>query len=86
MIKNIVTIAGAPSVGKSTVGKVLSLALNAEFIDLDEEIEQATGCSISTIFKDKGEEYFRNIEKNIIHKIVASKKIKLFFLWVVGLC
>ena len=79
MIKNIVTIAGAPSVGKSTVGKVLSLALNAKFIDLDEEIEQATGCSISAIFKDKGEEYFRNIEKNIIHKIVASKKNKTIF-------
>ena len=79
MIKNIVTIAGAPSVGKSTVGKVLSLALNAEFIDLDEEIEQAIGCSISAIFKNKGEEYFRIIEKNKILQIVESKKNKTIF-------
>ncbi len=79
MIKNIVTIAGAPSVGKSTVGKALSLALNAEFIDLDEEIEQAIGCSINAIFKNKGEEYFRIIEKNKILQIIESKKNKTIF-------
>ena len=50
--------------GKSTVGKTLSEQLGKPFIDLDLEIEQSTGKTISEIFENDGAEHFRNIESN----------------------
>ena len=40
--------------GKSTVGKTLSQQLGKPFIDLDLEIEQSTGKTISEIFENDG--------------------------------
>ncbi|MEW6087484.1 MAG: shikimate kinase [bacterium] len=68
---NIVLI-GFMATGKTILGKILAKKLNMEFIDTDFLIEKNEGKRISKIFKEKGEEYFRNVEKNIIKK--ASKK------------
>lgn len=67
--KNIVLI-GMPGCGKTLIGKMLSIKLNRNFIDLDEYIEKTQGCSISKIFEN-GEEYFRCIEAEAV--ILASK-------------
>jgi shikimate kinase len=48
--------------GKSTLGKSLSEKIQKPFIDLDSEIEQTGGKSISEIFDIDGEEQFRKIE------------------------
>ena len=48
--------------GKSTVGKTLSEKMHKPFIDLDSEIEKATGENISEIFDIDGEEQFRKME------------------------
>lgn len=55
--------------GKSTVGKRLACALKCSFIDMDDYIEKQEGRSISEIFKDEGEEYFRNLETETINKL-----------------
>lgn len=65
--RNIVLI-GLPMSGKTTIGKELANSLNKKFVDLDEEIEKAANMSISTIFSTYGEEYFRNLEKEITLK------------------
>lgn len=44
-------------------------ALGFDFIDMDEQIQRLTGQSISSIFKMKGEEYFRKIEARILRTI-----------------
>ncbi len=62
--KNIVLI-GMMGSGKSSIGKILSKKLNSDFVDIDEKIEKSEKITISEIFKKKGEEYFREIEKNI---------------------
>ena len=64
MKKNLV-LTGMMGVGKSTIGKKLSKKLRLKFIDVDKLIEQKEKRTISEIFKDKGEEYFRKIEKKI---------------------
>ena len=48
--------------GKTHWGKIWAVANGFTFIDLDEAIEITEGKLITTIFEDKGEEYFRTIE------------------------
>ncbi len=52
-------------VGKSTIGKKLAKKLKLKFIDIDQIIEKKEKSTIKEIFEDKGEEYFRKIEKKI---------------------
>ncbi len=63
--KNI-TLIGMPGVGKTTNGKLIAEKLNRKFIDIDEEIVKRSGTTIPLIFSEHGEEYFRNIEHNVL--------------------
>src|SRR6478672_5546342 len=38
-------------------------------IDLDHEIEQAAGKKITDIFREKGEQYFRKLEAEVLRQI-----------------
>ena len=64
MGKNL-TLTGMMGVGKSTIGKIVAKKLNYEFVDVDKIIENKEGSSINYIFKNKSEDYFRQIEKEI---------------------
>jgi len=57
---------GPPGCGKSTVGAALANKLAIEFIDTDSAIEVSYGHKISDIFVDKGEEFFRDLEFNVL--------------------
>ena len=59
--------------GKSTIGNVLSEKLKIDFIDTDKLIEKNVGLKIKTFFEKHGEDYFRNIEKKIISKLLLKK-------------
>tara|TARA_B100001121_G_C18613381_1_gene585570 strand:- start:319 stop:807 length:489 start_codon:yes stop_codon:yes gene_type:complete len=52
-------------VGKSTVGKNLAKKLSYNFIDIDKIVEFEENLSVYNIFRDKGENYFRKIEKKV---------------------
>lgn len=64
-----IALIGMPASGKTSVGKVLSEKLNKSFVDSDDEIIKTENKSIPEIFKDSGEAYFRNAEKNVIKEI-----------------
>lgn len=68
-----ITLIGMPSAGKTTVGRILAEKLNRDFIDIDEEIEKATGFSPLEIINTHGEEYFRNIEEKTIEKFANTR-------------
>lgn len=67
-------IVGAPGAGKTTAAKELAKKINSEFIDTDELIEKQEGKTIPEIFEEKGEKYFRNLENQVIDKIVNSSE------------
>ncbi len=65
---NIVLI-GMSGCGKSTVSKLIAKELNREALDTDAIIEQRENTDIPTIFKQKGEKYFRDLEKSVIKEV-----------------
>ena len=62
--KNIVLV-GMMGSGKSIIGKILSKKIKLEFIDIDYKIEENQNFTISEIFENKGEIFFRKIEEEI---------------------
>ncbi len=65
--KNIVLV-GMPGSGKSHIGKLLSAELDRPFADCDEMIVRREG-NIEDIFSRHGEEYFRQVETEVIKEI-----------------
>jgi len=59
---------GLPGSGKSTLGKLLSILTEYEYLDMDEEICSREGETIETIFSEKGENYFRELEHEILQE------------------
>lgn len=59
-------IVGPPGAGKTSVGEDLAVHWSVAFRDTDRDIEQTTGESISDLFVDKGEEYFRTLERKAV--------------------
>ncbi|WP_446898930.1 shikimate kinase [Clostridium sp. LBM24168] len=68
--KNIILI-GMPGSGKTTIGRKISRKFNKKFIDLDEYIENKTGCKITKIF-EKGEAYFRLLESRAVEELSSE--------------
>src|SRR5664279_2631025 len=69
---HIVYIIGFMGSGKSTAGKKLASLLGWSFIDFDKRIEEHTGKPISEIFSQHGENYFRNLETEILKNLKAE--------------
>lgn len=56
--------------GKTHWGKALASRLQLPFYDLDAIIIESQGKSISAIFAESGEEYFRQLERDFLRDIV----------------
>lgn len=69
-----IVLIGLMGAGKSTIGRRLAKVLNREFIDSDEEIVEAAGCSISDIFNIHGESIFRDLERRVITRILEHSQ------------
>ncbi len=58
--------------GKTSVGNLLKKKINYPFSDLDKFIENKNKLSITTIFKKKGELFFRNAEKSALEELMNT--------------
>ena len=63
--------------GKTTLGKKLARTLNYNFIDLDSYIENKTTEKITEIFDKKGEQYFRDLEKESLTEICKMDNLAI---------
>ena len=67
-----IVLVGLMGCGKSSIGKRLAARLALPFVDADEEIEKVAAKSISEIFADQGEEFFRDRERKVIARLLES--------------
>lgn len=65
-----VVLVGLMGVGKSSIGRKLAALLHMPFVDADEEIERAAQMTISDIFAQFGEDYFRDGERRVIARLM----------------
>ncbi|OLA16482.1 MAG: chorismate mutase, partial [Coprococcus sp. 43_8] len=71
---NIVLI-GFMGAGKSTISDYLSTMFAMEVVEMDQLIAEREGMSISDIFETYGEEYFRNMETNLLIEMQEKKNV-----------
>ena len=69
--KKTIVLVGIMGAGKSTVGKILADRLGMRFIDADQEIERAAGCTITDFFEKYGEVEFRKGRERFDHQEVV---------------
>lgn len=67
-------LTGLMGSGKSYWGRQLAAHFKFPFLDLDKGIEMAERASISEIFTNKGENYFRETERDILQVLVEHPK------------
>ncbi len=65
----LIFLIGYMGCGKSTIGRKLSQRLGWKVVDTDKIIEQDERCTIAQIFDNKGEEYFRDLERGVVEKL-----------------
>ena len=58
--------------GKSEVGRLLADELGWSFADIDEDIEKAQGVPITEIFDTRGEQEFRDMEKDAVRQRIKD--------------
>lgn len=68
-MSNIILI-GFMGSGKTTFGKWLARSEDMEFCDTDELIEAKEGRIINDIFAKDGEDYFRNLETEMVRQLI----------------
>lgn len=71
---NNIYITGFMGTGKTAAGKALSAKTGAAFIDLDDYIEALCGLTITRIFRDRGEAYFRKLEKESLAAVSSNER------------
>jgi len=64
-----VILVGLPGSGKSAVGRAVATQLDRTFLDFDLDIERREGKSISEIFGEQGEAYFRAKEVTLTKEL-----------------
>ena len=74
-MKNNIVLVGFMGFGKSTVGKLAAKQLGYYFCDTDTLIEQRENATVSEIFADKGESYFRTLERDIIRELSEQSEL-----------
>ena len=68
-------LVGYMCAGKTTIGSELALKLGYRFIDLDLYIEQKQGKSISAIFANQGEPFFRELEREALEDMIGQENV-----------
>ena len=75
---NSFVLIGFSGSGKSSLGKAVADKMGFQFYDTDVKISEQQGKSINEIFREHGEDYFRELETSILKEIqtrINSQKV-----------
>lgn len=72
-----IILVGYMGSGKTTVGRQLAMSLGVSFYDLDWYIEMRFHRTVAQIFAERGEEGFREIERNMLHEVAEFEDVVL---------
>jgi shikimate kinase len=73
-MRNIILV-GFMGSGKTTIAFELSHRLKMRYVSTDDLIEKKEKATINEIFTKKGEEYFRDVESEIIREVCAMDNL-----------
>ncbi len=72
---NNIYLIGFMGAGKTAVARTLSEMTKKEKVDTDDIITKRVGKSISDIFSEDGEEYFRKVEREVVSSLTAENDL-----------
>lgn len=73
MLTRHIFIIGMPGSGKSSLGRRVANNMHLPYIDMDQRITQAMGCTTQEIFDRYGEQAFRNAETNTLIELTRAE-------------
>lgn len=74
-MKSNIFLIGFMGAGKSTIAKCLEQKYGWKSVEMDQLIEQREQMTISQIFEEKGEEYFRKLETELLQEISEGSRL-----------
>ncbi|HPU08556.1 MAG TPA: shikimate kinase [Candidatus Atribacteria bacterium] len=72
-----IALLGFMGSGKTTIGRQLARKIEWQFLDSDDLIEKKSSLSISLIFEQWGEDYFRSLEKAVLKEVAQKDNVVL---------
>jgi XRE family aerobic/anaerobic benzoate catabolism transcriptional regulator len=65
-----IALVGLRGAGKTTLGQLAAQALSMPFVELDREVERASGMELSEIFSTHGQAVYRRLERQCLETII----------------
>jgi XRE family aerobic/anaerobic benzoate catabolism transcriptional regulator len=65
-----IALIGLRGAGKTTLGQLAAQALDVPFVELDREIERASGMELSEIFAARGQAMYRRLERQCLETVI----------------
>lgn len=72
---NNIILCGFMGCGKTTVGRNLARKTGRRFVDMDRYIEEKAGMTVSEIFRERGEEGFREMEHAACRELAEMRNL-----------
>lgn len=67
-----IALIGLRGAGKTTLGRALATSIDVPFVELDREIESASGMEMSEVFAAHGQSGFRRLEFQCLEQVLAT--------------
>ena len=74
-MKDTIFLIGFMGAGKSTVAKCLEQNYGRRIVEMDEQIEAQEQMPVSRIFEEKGEEYLRGLETELLKELGEEENL-----------